>query len=224
MEKLYGIYKGIVVFDSDINDSKNGKKPGGRVKVRIDGISISNNQPERYRQPRGSNVAGTMKNENIDLVDHHEQWAIVGLPISGENSSARYNAARDITSISDSSDQSILKNDKNHGFAPGAQFSLMSTCDGHSSGPGSIGSAGVNPHGFNYSADLKPNQVKGLMAVPSVGSKVLIQFINGNRNQPVVVGTYYSPEEYDGMYSAGDGIYPSYPNVYSNVAGPVPTV
>ena len=51
MSKLHGLYKGVVVFDSDVADSTNTSGAAGRVKVKVEGVSYSSNKSESYFKP-----------------------------------------------------------------------------------------------------------------------------------------------------------------------------
>ena len=57
MSKLHGLYKGVVVFDSDVADTTNTSGAAGRVKVKVEGVSYSSNKSESIFSNKISNAA-----------------------------------------------------------------------------------------------------------------------------------------------------------------------
>lgn len=221
--KLYGLYKGVVIFDSDVADTANKDNAQGRVKVKIEGVSYTANKNESYKFPRGSNIDGGVLPENISNIDSFETWAYVCAPIIGESSMGRYNAARDRASVSDSSDMSIFGTDA-VGTPPAAQFGLHSVSDAFVSAPNVLGTAGVNTYGREYFCDNRSNMAKGVFTVPSVGTHVLIEFLNGNRNYPVIIGALNAASDIEDILSVSPKVRPDYPLAFSVSKQPPPQV
>lgn len=224
MSKLYGLYKGVVVFDSDVSDPKNMSGSTGRVKVKIEGASYSVNKSESYRFPRGKNVSGGILQENIDLLDTFETWAYVSAPVLGESSMGKYNAARDAASISDSSDISLFGINGSNGAPPAVQFNLHSVSDAYVAGPDVLGTSGTNTYGYSYFCDNRSNSGKGVFAIPTVGTHVIVQFLNGSKNFPIIVGVINSTEDVKRVFGAEGDAGPGYPNAFSKTVQSIPQV
>ena len=195
MSKLHGLYKGVVVFDSDVADTTNTSGAAGRVKVKVEGVSYSSNKSESYRFPRGRNVTGGILPENIEYLNSFETWAYVSSPVMGESSMGKYNASRDAASISDSSDISLFGINGSNGTPPAVQFNLHSVSDAYVAGPEALGTSGTNTYGYSYYCDNRSNSSKGVFAIPTVGTHVIVQFLNGSKNYPIVVGVINSIED-----------------------------
>lgn len=223
MNKLYGLYKGVVIFDSDVVDSRNNDNTQGRVKVKIEGISFTTNKDEVYKFPRGTNIKGGVLPENIELIDSFETWAYVSAPIIGESAMGRYNAARDKASVTDSSDMTLFGTEE-LGIPPAAQFNLHAVADAYVSAPNVLGTAGVNTYGRDYFCDNRSNMAKGVFTVPSVGTHVIIQFLNGNRNYPIIIGSLNSASDVEDMFSVGPRVRPDYPLAFSTSKQSIPEV
>jgi hypothetical protein len=224
MSKLNGLYKGVVVFDSDVADPKNTSGATGRVKVKIEGISYSINKSESYRYPRGKNVKGGILPENIDLLDSFETWAYISTPVMGESSMGKYNAARDAASVSDTADISLFGLNGSNGIPPASQFNLHSVPDAFTSGPEVLGTSGVNTYAYSYYCDNRSNIGKGLFAIPTVGAHVIVQFLNGSKNYPIIVGIINSIEDIKRIFGAEGNAGPGYPNAFSKTVQSIPQV
>lgn len=224
MSGLTGLYKGVVVFDSDISDSRNTAGAAGRVKVKIEGISYSSSKSESYRYPRGRNVKGGILPENIKLLESFETWAYIAYPVMGESSMGKYNASRDLASTTDSSDIALFGLNGDNGTPPAAQFGLNIASDAYVAGPDVIGTSGVNTYGYNYFCDNRSNIGKGVYAIPTVGTHVIVQFLNGSKNYPIVIGVINSDDDVKRMFGAEVDAGPGYPNAFSSIPQPPPLV
>lgn len=220
MERLFGLYKGVVIFDSDTSSPVN-YNAQGRVKVKIEGVTYVNNSDEKYRFPRGNNIEGGISTPNIELIDIYETWAYVSMAVLGESSMGKYNAARDRASTTDSSDMSVFGNDIDSGAPPAAQFGIHAVSDGYSGAPNILGTSGINTYSRAYFCDNRSNLSKGMFAIPTVGTHVIIQFLYGNRSYPIITGVLQSADDINRMYSVDGNIRPSYPGTFS-VAGLTP--
>jgi len=223
MERLFGLYKGVVIFDSDISSPVN-YNAQGRVKVKIEGVTYVDNNNESYRYPRGNNIVGGISTPNLELIDIYETWAYVSMSVLGESSMGKYNAARDRASTTDSSDISIFGNIPDSGAPPAAQFGIHAISDGFSGAPNVLGTRGINTYGRAYFCDNRSNLSKGMFAIPTVGTHVIIQFLYGNRSYPIITGVLQSADDINRMYSVDDNIRPSYPGPFSVNAQPPPSV
>ena len=201
------LYFGKVIFDSDMLNEED-KRPYNRVKVLINGVSDITN--ESFNQPRGKNNPNTISGEGLEIMKQ-EFYAYVLQPVSGSGSSTRYNANKDILSVSDVGDIKDLNS------IPPAE-SYYNISDGFVGGMGT-GTAGVNPMAAAYGPDNRSNAYKGMMSLPGVGSTVVVSFIGGKRGMPIIVGVLPSGADIDSIHGVGliDEIYPNYPVAFSNL-------
>tara|TARA_R110000737_G_scaffold192230_1_gene213610 strand:- start:9 stop:650 length:642 start_codon:yes stop_codon:yes gene_type:complete len=201
------LYFGKVIFDSDMLNEED-KRPYNRVKVLINGVSDITN--ESFNQPRGKNNPNTISGEGLEIMKQ-EFYAYVLQPVSGSGSSTRYNANKDILSVSDVGDIEDL-----NAIPPAESYYNIS--DGFVGGMGT-GTAGVNPMAAAYGPDNRSNAYKGMMSLPGVGSTVVVSFIGGKRGMPIIVGVLPSGADIDSIHGVGliDEIYPNYPVAFSNL-------
>jgi hypothetical protein len=201
------LYFGKEIFDSDMLKEED-KRPYNRVKVLINGVSDITN--ESFNQPRGKNNPNTISGEGLEIMKQ-EFYAYVLQPVSGSGSSTRYNANKDILSVSDVGDIEDLNS------IPPAE-SYYNISDGFVGGMGT-GTAGVNPMAAAYGPDNRSNAYKGMMSLPGVGSTVVVSFIGGKRGMPIIVGVLPSGADIDSIHGVGliDEIYPNYPVAFSNL-------
>jgi hypothetical protein len=201
------LYFGKVIFDSDMLNEED-KRPYNRVKVLINGVSDITN--ESFNQPRGKNNPNTISEEGLEIIKQ-EFYAYVLQPVSGSGSSTRYNANKDILSVSDVGDIEDL-----NAIPPAESYYNIS--DGFVGGMGT-GTAGVNPMAAAYGPDNRSNAYKGMMSLPGVGSTVVISFMGGKRGMPIIIGVLPSGADIDSIHGVGliDEIYPNYPVAFSNL-------
>ena len=201
------LYFGKVIRDSDIIN-KSDTRPYNRVKVLIVGHTSAEN--EFFRQPLGKNNPSTLSKQVLDVVDK-ELYAYVLLPVSGSGAGVTYNAAKDLISVSDTGDIEDLD-----GKPPAEAYFDVS--DNFIGGMGSS-TAGVNPYATAYSPDNRSNAFKGMMSLPSVGTTVVVSFMNGVRGMPIMIGVLPSAADVDSIHGLGlsEEIYPNYPFAYSNL-------
>lgn len=222
MERLYGLYKGVVIYDSDISSTVN-YNAQGRVKVKIEGITYTNNESEKYRFPRGNNISGGVSQANLDLIDKYETWAYVSMAVLGESSMGKYNASRDLASTTDSSDITTFGDSTDSGAPPAAQFGIHAIADGFSGAPNILGTSGINTYSRSYFCDNRSNLSKGMFAIPVVGTHVIIQFLYGNKSYPIITGVLQSADDINRMYSVDGVTRPSYPGLFSVSSQPPPS-
>jgi hypothetical protein len=221
MERLFGLYKGVVIFDSDTSSPVN-YNAQGRVKVKIEGVTFVNNSNEGFRFPRGSNIEGGISTPNLELIDTYETWAYVSMAVLGESSMGKYNAARDRASTTDSSNMDTFGDATDSGAPPAAQFGIHAVSDGFSGAPNILGTRGINTYSRTYFCDNRSNLSKGMFAIPTVGTHVIIQFLYGNRSYPIITGVLQSADDINRMYSVDGNIKPSYPGAFSVNSEPPP--
>lgn len=201
------LYKGKVIYDSDLLNKEN-KTPLNRVKVFIEGITPSNE--ELFKQPRGATNENTISQQALDIVGK-ETYAWVMQPVMGSGSGARYNANTDILTVADTGDINDL-----NAQPPAESYAYIN--DGYQGG-NNIGTAGVNITGRSYSPDNRSNAYKGMLARPGVGANVILSFLYGEREEPIIIGILPGKSDVISIEGVGinDEIYPNYPFAYSNL-------
>jgi hypothetical protein len=224
------IYIGTVIRSSDTVVAKNNKagSPQGKVLVKIEGISQTNKNNEDYKFPLGKNIPGGVSDENVVLLEGHEIEAYVLSPVVGGDSPGRYydkppkGKTGGTATFSETHDVSLVSN-KDNGTQGGSianQFAKGKP-DGFTGKPDVIGTAGVNTYGKFYQVNYKDGQSTGSFAIPGVGARVLISFINGSRALPIVIGALHGGPAVAGINSSAGApnVYPNYPN-HANVRRP----
>lgn len=201
------LYLGKVIFDSDLLEEAD-PRPFNRVKVLI--LGQSNVENETFNQPRGKNNPNTITSNGLKVIGN-EFHAYVMQPVAGSGSGAKYNANKDLLSVSDVGDIEDLD------ATPPAE-AYYGITDNFVGGK-SEGTAGVNTTASAYAPDNRSNSYKGMMALPSVGSTVVVSFVNGQRGMPIIIGILPSGADVDAIHGIGmtDEIYPNYPVAYSNL-------
>ena len=202
------LYKGKVIFDSDrLKEGDN--VPLNRVKVYISGVTPAGT--ESFKQPRGATNENTITQETLDIVGT-ETYAWVMQPVMGAGTGASYNANTDILTVADTGDINDL-----NAQPPAEAYSNI--CDGFRGG-NNIGTAGVNINSSAYSPDNRSNAYKGMLATPRVGATVILSFIHGMREEPIVLGILPGAADINSIAGVGtaDEIYPNTPLAYSNLA------
>jgi hypothetical protein len=202
------LYKGKVIFDSDrLKEGDN--VPLNRVKVYISGVTPAGT--ESFKQPRGATNENTITQETLDVVGT-ETFAWVMQPVMGAGTGATYNANTDILTVADTGDINDL-----NAQPPAEAYSNI--CDGFRGG-NNIGTAGVNINSNAYSPDNRSNAYKGMLATPRVGATVILSFIHGMREEPIVLGILPGAADINSIAGVGtaDEIYPNTPLAYSNLA------
>ena len=216
MDKLFGLYKGIVVENSGYQ--RDGTYIPGTVLVKIDGIT-PRRFVEKYKGVPSSNVGGTL---DVDMAIGYEIPAYIMTPIMGESSMGKYNASSNKSSISDvTTDAAGFGSSKIPLKPPSAQFQIMNKHgrDKFSDGPAKHATTLNNPDGNSFFPDHRYKAGKGVFAVPEVNARVIVQFVNGSRSFPMIVGKLNTSDEIQGYYDVG-GTRPTYPYVFQNNSKP----
>lgn len=224
------IYIGTVIRSSDIVTVTNGKSssPQGKVLVKIEGVSHTNKHNEDYKFPLGQNKPGYVSDENVIMLEGHEVDAYVLAPITGGDSPGKYfdkppgGKTGGVATYSETHDVSLVANKDNatQGNSIAHQFAKGKS-DGFTGKPDVVGTAGVNTYGKHFQNNYKDGQSTGSFAIPGVGARVLVGFINGSRSLPVVLGAIHGGPAVAGINSTAGApdTYPNYPN-HANVRRP----
>ncbi len=185
------LYIGKVIHNCDTL-SQEDEASMGRVKVYILGITPTDG--ENFTQPRGANVKNTMSRDALNVVGT-EVYAQVMQPVMGPGTMGRYNASGDVFSVADNVPI------ENLGGVPEAEAYAGGVPDGFT---GSPSSAGVNPNALAYCPDNRSNAFKGSMSLPGIGTTVVVSFMYGKEQQPIVLGVVAGQAEFDSIH--GDDV------------------
>lgn len=183
---MQGCYIGTVVARSDISDKEHDKALG-RVKVLIRNISDIESDIN-FINPVGENVLTIMDSSTTEKIKKNEVWAYVLQPNHG-GSLGTYNKGTNKVSTN-----------------VNAAAGNMSTVAGDHTGPaqGTKDGAGVNSTNNDFAGEYKNNAAAGTYSIPPIGATVIIQFINGKRGLPVVMGTIHGAAAIESIYGAQD--------------------
>lgn len=220
-----GIYFGTVIRNSDIVYGEEGIPviPAGKVLVKVDGITFTDKQFEEYNFPLGNNINGGVRPENLALLESTGILCDVAYSVIGNDGVGVFNSKTGEATISESSDSTMWSESENHGYAPAFMFQ-SELADAYGGTVDNYGTASVNTNALAYGTDYRSNQARGNFSLPGVGSRVLVQFINGNFSQPVITHVVHSTTSFAGIFDVGGNVYPGIPNVsdvyaYSTQAG-----
>lgn len=204
-EKEYNsIYLGIVVQNND-------PQKRGRVKVFIPHLS-----PTVYDNWVGSNKDKFFKSIDGQLKPIMSKlkailpWAEVSCPLTSENTSKRYNNYLDRSTVSDTNSFSNLSGDSSASTGEIYDQSNFRVNDAFSDNSNNVNN--INPYSFNYKPNTYSNKAKGSFGIPSVGSHVYVFFREGNTQFPVIIGTSFGKEDWQGIYDNEV----DYPGKYEN--------
>jgi len=212
-------FLGTVIRNSNLVYVKGNEKPtpDGRVLVKIDGISPSTRKNEEFKFPLGSNVEGTLPREDVQILNSVEVMCYVGAPVTGDDGAGRYCAKYDTATTSESNDDTLWSDSENNGFAPADMFKNIR--DIFTGLPDGVGVPAVNTYGAAYYSDYRSNQAIGTHAVPGVGARVVVQFLNGSRRLPYISHIIHGTNDITGIRSTDSGnVFPGYPYLASNIS------
>lgn len=224
--RYYSIYPGIIIQNND-------PEHAGQVKVWVPSISPTvyenfiNLNKNISVKLLGINVNSELTSDLIDNLKIILPWAPLGLSISNEGSTGRYNNYANVFNSGDGNN--LLDNNRNDiNFSefdkvddngniiqksekPGAiyehdEYKLTDAFDGSNKNVNNL-----NINTFNYKPSTYSNKTKGEFGIPNVGAHVIVQFLEGNPQFPVVTHLLYGKEDWGSVYSADD-----YPGSYEN--------
>lgn len=234
MNNFNSNYVGIVIQNND-------PEKRGRIKVYIPHISAS--IYEKWYQPEDADVkdksfkfigaeGGVETSLTRDILDELKEivpWAECASPLVGSQGAGRYNAFRDVGSISDSSnvndiivstndvDSATKLNNDNIGESPGkmleqqafrlhdAFYKTSATDCNHPNK--------YNILSYNYTPNTYSNRSKGTFSIPNVGAHVWVFFKEGDPLCPVYFAVSHGQEDWRGIYESNL----DYPASYENV-------
>ena len=205
MEKEFNsIYLGIVVQNND-------PQKRGRVKVFIPHLS-----PTVYENWVGDNKDKFFKSIDGNLEPIMAKlktilpWAEVSCPLTSENTSKRYNNYTNKATVSDTNFFNNLSADSSASSGEIYDESMFRLSDAFSDNSNNVNN--INPYSFNYKPNTYSNKAKGSFGIPSVGSHVYVFFRDGNTQFPVLIGTSFGKDDWQGIYDNEV----DYPGKYEN--------
>lgn len=224
--KYFGIYNGIIIQNND-------PLHAGQVKVWVPSVS-----PTVYK-----NFNSINKNKRIKLLGFNKKsgltgdiitslqiilpWSPLGMPLSNESSTGRYNYFSNL-SKTDNSSNSVddnkndinfnnfdsttpdgdldIQTDKSGAIYENKDNRLSDAFDGNNKNVNN-----VNAFANNYKPNTYSRSSRGEFGIPNVGSHVLVQFLEGDPQFPVVTHVLYGREDWGSVYNNTD-----YPGSYEN--------
>lgn len=203
-KEFNSIYLGIVVQNND-------PQKRGRVKVFVPHLS-----PTVYENWVGENT-----DKFFQSIDGHLQpimaklktilpWAEVSCPLTSENTSKRFNSYTNKATVSDTNSYTNLSADGSTSSGEIYDQSNFRLSDAFSDNSNNVNN--INPYSFNYKPNTYSNKAKGSFGIPSVGSHVYVFFRDGNTQFPVIIGTSFGKEDWQGIYDSEV----DYPGKYEN--------
>jgi len=205
MEKEFNsIYLGIVVQNND-------PQKRGRVKVFVPHLS-----PTVYENWVGDNKDKFFKSIDGNLEPIMAKlktilpWAEVSCPLTSENTSKRYNNYTNKATVSDTNSFNNLSNDSSASSGEIYDQSMFRLSDAFSDNSNNVNN--INPYSFNYKPNTYSNKAKGSFGIPSVGAHVYVFFRDGNTQFPVLIGTSFGKDDWQGIYDNEV----DYPGKYEN--------
>lgn len=237
---FHGNYLGIVIQNND-------PLKRGRVKVFVPHISPSvyKNWTELSADKKFKFLGKNINSDLTTIIDDLKKilpWAELSVPLAGESSSGRFNAFKNIGTISDSSnlntsfnnptnsniDQSKLtqysQNQDDIGEKPGNIFdiSYYKLKDAFST-PSETNVNNANKYSFNYTPECYSNCARGSFPVLNVGAHVWVFFNNGDPLKPVIFGSSFGASDWSGIFDSSTsstlsstGVSLDYPGAYEN--------
>ena len=201
MDNLFGVYTGIVIDSTGYENvlSKEGNRFIGHVMVKINGITPALFN-ETFKAVPASNVNSTM---DLRTAASTEVLAYVMQPIMGSSTSGIYD--------SDNNTASPMRKNAARGF----KFFSPKLSDSFTKGPKPYLTPINNPYGNNYYPNYPWNTGLGSYSIPEVNTSVLVGFLNGARNLPVILGKLPKQDELESFYKR-DGAYVSAPGKSQN--------
>jgi len=205
MEKEFNsIYLGIVVQNND-------PKKRGRVKVFVPHLSptvyenwVQDNTDKYFKSIDGQLQPIMAKLKTI------LPWAEVSCPLTSENTSKRYNNYTNKATVSDTNSFANLSADGSASTGEIYDQSMFRLSDAFNDNSNNVNN--INPYSFNYKPNTYSNKAKGSFGIPSVGSHVYVFFRDGNTQFPVLIGTSFGKEDWQGIYDSEV----DYPGKYEN--------
>jgi len=205
MEKEFNsIYLGIVVQNND-------PQKRGRVKVFVPHLS-----PTVYENWVGDNKDKFFKSIDGNLEPIMAKlktilpWAEVSCPLTSENTSKRYNNYTNKATSSDTNSFNNLSKDSSTSSGEIYDQSMFRLSDAFNNNSNNVNN--INPYSFNYKPNTYSNKAKGSFGIPSVGAHVYVFFRDGNTQFPVLIGTSFGKDDWQGIYDNEV----DYPGKYEN--------
>lgn len=184
---LNGAYIGIVI-------DKNDPAYLGRVQVFIPSLdfSLSNNLKGQstYVFP-GNDTDGDFNIRELKLLKNSCIWAFVQQPIFGGGSLGRLDEETGKTTVSDSaSETKAFKFDGTNAGSRsyGSKFNYYGARQDAFANPEITMTRRGNFNGLDYFPENYINAPKGFFSLPEVGTKVLVTFLGGSKNQAIITG------------------------------------
>ena len=191
-KEFNSMYLGIVVQNND-------PQKRGRVKVFVPHLSptVYENWVEDNTDKFFQSIDGQLQPIMAKLKTILP-WAEVSCPLTSENTSKRYNNYTNKATVSDTNSFTNLSADGSTSSGEIYDQSNFRLSDAFSDNSNNVNN--INPYSFNYKPNTYSNKAKGSFGIPSVGSHVYVFFRDGNTQFPVIIGTSFGKEDWQGIY------------------------
>ena len=191
-KEFNSMYLGIVVQNND-------PQKRGRVKVFVPHLSptVYENWVEGNTDKFFQSIDGQLQPIMAKLKTILP-WAEVSCPLTSENTSKRYNNYTNKATVSDTNSFTNLSADGSTSSGEIYDQSNFRLSDAFSDNSNNVNN--INPYSFNYKPNTYSNKAKGSFGIPSVGSHVYVFFRDGNTQFPVIIGTSFGKEDWQGIY------------------------
>jgi len=229
MKRYYGNYLGIIIQNND-------PEFRGRVKVWVPYVSATIyegwNQERKDKKFKflGKNIDSPISGQLLEELKNILPWAEYVAPALGSSGSGVYDSNKEAATISDSNDNSkkqpiaeknaVLKkyrlNKDNVGEKSGKVFETDSgrVSDAFTDTANGVNKINVNAH--NYKPSTYSNSAKGSFSIPSVGSHVMVFYMEGNPMHPYYFGISFGQDDFASVYNPSQEQFEDYPQSYEN--------
>jgi len=228
-----GNYLAIVLQNND-------PEKRGRVKIFVPHISptVYKNWDEVKTDKKFKFVGLNVNSDLTPVLDELKRilpWAECASPITGEDSSGRYNHYKRTGSVSDSSNFStftssatsssinidlLTKYSQNLdaiGEKLGNKYDIdFFRVNDAFNNPAETNVNNVNKYSYNYIPETYSNKAKGTFSVPNVGAHVWVFFDAGDPLKPVYFAASHGQEDWKSIYDLNDSNGIDYPSDFEN--------
>lgn len=200
IQKYYGVHKAIII------DNYDQKYPlSGRVQIfapEIHGLTLQalfKGGTEFSFNFLGDNIPGAISQDVVNLLKSFCPWALQCVPITSDFGPGFYDAERGIASETENPCQSLsaVPNHAANYNTPQARANTLSPY----SNPSWYSVKKADPNPWARPPALT-NLPKGNFTIPRVGASVIVQFLGGDVNYPIIMGGLPSINQFAEIFSA----------------------
>lgn len=222
--RVTGFHLGIVIQNDD-------PEKRGRVKVFVPHLSanVYENWNKDFKELDDKQFTFVDKDKNPDLdkilptLKKILPWAEQASPLFGGNASGRYNA---FTKTGTTSDSNFWDGDTyKEGMRPLQNYTGENKVSDAFTASNNSFNGLVNPNAGQYVPSDYSNLARGLFTIPNVGAHVLVIFLDGDPNYPMILASIYGQDDWKRMYTTKketeaqkDFVATDYPGAFENLS------